>query len=190
LPVFPFDKVLGIVESAKTFLNSERNAAPDVEQRKKQAEKRKNVRQPKVEEIKSKKRDTKPQFSWVKKEHSAAKAKADRPGQTSPQAKKVRKKKQELSRLKSGLRRSGGRRASRNRAHCPTLSLSRCQEAIETGLADGSLRYLSGTSTWTSCSAGRNSSQRENARAKERGPLRVPCRTPEAHPYLPRPAQL
>ena len=161
MPVFPFDKVLGIVESAKTFLNSERNAAPDVEQRKKQAEKRKNVRQPKVEEIKSKKRDTKPQFSWVKKEHSAAKAKADRPGQTSPQAKKVRKKKQELSRLKSELRRSGGRRASRNRAHCPTLSLSRCQEAIETGLADGSLRYLSGASTWTSCSAGRNSSQRE-----------------------------
>jgi hypothetical protein len=40
LPVFPFDKVLGIVESAKTFLNSERNAAPDVEQRKKQAEKK------------------------------------------------------------------------------------------------------------------------------------------------------
>jgi hypothetical protein len=30
---------------------------------------------------------------------------------------------------------------------------------------------------------------KRNARAKERGPLRVPCRTPEAHPYLPRPAQ-
>jgi hypothetical protein len=112
LPVFTFDKVVAIVERTKAFLNPERSAAPNVEQRKKQPEKRKNGRQRKVEQIKSKKRDVKRELSWLKKEHSAAKAKADRPdGQTSWQAKKVRKKKQELFRLKNERRTATKRKA-------------------------------------------------------------------------------
>jgi hypothetical protein len=109
LPIFLFDKAIGIVRGAKAFLNPQ--GGP--ERRKERAESLKRASQRKSEQkqkLKSKKRDARKELSQVKKDLRAAKVgagKAERP----EQMKRARKKRQELLKLKSELQAAKGRTA-------------------------------------------------------------------------------